>query len=71
MPYAPITIPNGYKQTEVGIIPNDWVIGHNDDFSTKVGSGITPTGCERVYKKEVRTFLRSQNMVSENVRAGF
>ena len=55
-------IRKGYKQTEVGIIPSDWKVNKIDDFAIKVGSGITPTGGERVYKKEGRPFIRSQNV---------
>ena len=52
----------GYKQTGVGEIPKDWEVCSLDDVVTKVGSGITPTGGEKVYKKEGRPFLRSQNV---------
>jgi type I restriction enzyme S subunit len=52
----------GYKQTEVGVIPEDWDEATLGDKTTKVGSGITPTGGERVYKQEGRPFLRSQNV---------
>jgi type I restriction enzyme S subunit len=52
----------GYIQTEAGIIPSDWKIGTLGDKTIKIGSGITPTGGERVYKKEGRPFLRSQNV---------
>ncbi len=52
----------GYKQTEVGVIPEDWEVVYLGDMAIKVGSGITPTGGERVYKKEGRPFLRSQNV---------
>ncbi len=52
----------GYKQTEVGVIPEDWEAGNMDSMVEKVGSGITPTGGERVYKKEGRPFIRSQNV---------
>jgi type I restriction enzyme S subunit len=52
----------GYKQTEVGMIPGDWEVCSLGDVVTKVGSGITPTGGEKVYKKEGRPFLRSQNV---------
>ena len=52
----------GYKQTEVGVIPEDWEAARLGDKTTKVGSGITPTGGERVYKQEGRPFLRSQNV---------
>jgi type I restriction enzyme S subunit len=52
----------GYKQSEAGIIPEDWGAACLGDKTTKVGSGITPTGGERVYKQEGRPFLRSQNV---------
>jgi type I restriction enzyme S subunit len=55
-------IPSGYKQTEVGVIPEDWDFGCLGEKVQKVGSGITPTGGERVYKKEGRPFMRSQNV---------
>lgn len=52
----------GFKQTEVGVIPEDWDVGSIGDLATKVGSGITPTGGEKVYKNEGRPFIRSQNV---------
>lgn len=55
-------VPKGYKQTEVGVVPEDWEVITLGDLTTKVGSGITPTGGERVYKHEGRPFLRSQNI---------
>ena len=62
MPTDTITISKGYKSTEIGVIPVDWDIEKLGDISTKVGSGITPTGGEKVYKLEGRPFLRSQNI---------
>ncbi len=55
-------IRSGYKQTEVGVIPVEWCACHLGDRTTKVGSGITPTGGDKVYKREGRPFLRSQNV---------
>lgn len=52
----------GKKQTEVGLIPEDWDVGVLGDLAIKVGSGITPTGGEKVYKNEGRPFIRSQNV---------
>jgi type I restriction enzyme S subunit len=52
----------GYKLTEVGVIPEDWGNTKINNITTKVGSGITPTGGNRVYKQEGRPFLRSQNV---------
>jgi type I restriction enzyme S subunit len=52
----------GYKQTEVGVIPEDWEVTAIGDKTEKVGSGITPTGGQRVYRSEGRPFMRSQNV---------
>ena len=56
------TLPAGHKQTEVGVIPEEWECRRLGDLATRVGSGITPTGGERVYVKAGRPFLRSQNI---------
>jgi type I restriction enzyme S subunit len=55
-------IPEGYRQTEVGVIPVEWGVKNLGEKTTKIGSGITPTGGEKVYKSEGRPFLRSQNV---------
>ena len=55
-------VPAGYKRTEVGVIPEEWECGRLGDLTTRVGSGITPSGGERVYVTEGRPFLRSQNV---------
>jgi type I restriction enzyme S subunit len=52
----------GYKQTDVGLIPTDWDVVNLGELSIKIGSGITPTGGEKVYKNQGRPFLRSQNI---------
>jgi len=52
----------GYKQTEVGVIPEDWDHTKLGDKTVKIGSGITPTGGARVYRPTGRPFLRSQNI---------
>jgi type I restriction enzyme S subunit len=52
----------GYRHTKVGFIPTDWDVAVLGTKVNKVGSGITPTGGERVYKKEGHPFLRSQNI---------
>lgn len=51
-----------YKESEVGLIPGDWECLRLGDLATKVGSGVTPTGGQRVYKQDGRPFLRSQNV---------
>lgn len=51
-----------YKLTEVGKIPIGWKVELLDELSIKIGSGITPTGGETVYKKDGRPLVRSQNI---------
>lgn len=55
-------IPPGYKQTEVGVIPEDWYPVTIGDIAIKVGSGITPRGGSSNYKEYGRPFVRSQNV---------
>src|SRR2546427_4186570 len=58
----PKTIRPGYKRTEAGVIPADWEESVLGDKTSKVGSGITPTGGARVYKEFGHPFVRSQNV---------
>lgn len=51
-----------YKNTDIGVLPADWDCSRLGDLAMRVGSGITPTGGERVYVSEGRPFLRSQNV---------
>lgn len=57
-----VNIPLGYKQTEVGVIPEDWRPVMIGDITIKVGSGITPRGGSSNYKEYGRPFVRSQNV---------
>ena len=57
-----MSIAKGYKQTEVGVIPEDWEVYPLEELATKIGSGITPTGGSTVYKNYGRPFIRSQNI---------
>ncbi|MEX2493740.1 MAG: restriction endonuclease subunit S [Nitrospirales bacterium] len=52
----------GYKQTEVGMIPEDWHPTTIGALALKVGSGITPKGGSSKYKDYGRPFVRSQNV---------
>lgn len=52
----------GYKQTKLGKIPIEWKVEKLGSLSTKIGSGITPTGGESVYQMNGRPFVRSQNI---------
>jgi type I restriction enzyme, S subunit len=55
-------VPIGYCRTDIGMIPEDWECRPLGELTTRVGSGITPTGGARVYTQEGRPFLRSQNI---------
>lgn len=57
-----VNVPAGYRNTEVGIIPEDWSIASINDCSVKIGSGKTPTGGSSVYVNSGRPFIRSQNV---------
>lgn len=41
--YREKTIPSGYKQTEIGLIPEDWEVVTIGDLSTKIVGGGTPS----------------------------
>jgi type I restriction enzyme S subunit len=43
-------------------IPSGWQQVYLEELTIKIGSGITPTGGEKVYKTEGRPFMRSQNV---------
>jgi len=60
----PIELPLGYQATDAGVIPCDWSCARlgEGDIVSRVGSGITPTGGQKVYKASGRPFVRSQNV---------
>lgn len=62
MEVANVETPAGYKMTELGLIPEDWSRINLGDKAIKIGSGITPTGGEHIYKQSGRPFVRSQNI---------
>lgn len=51
-----------FKNTEIGSMPSDWDVAMLGDYCLKIGSGITPTGGQRVYQEEGHHFIRSQNV---------
>lgn len=55
-------IREGYKKTEVGVVPQDWECAELGTITSKIGSGITPTGGSRIYRRTGRPFVRSQNV---------
>lgn len=50
------------RQTDIGLIPEDWQPTTIGDVAIKVGSGITPRGGNANYKRSGRPFVRSQNV---------
>jgi len=62
MSSSPATIPVGYKQTIIGLFPEEWNLTSISDITTKVGSGVTPRGGSQRYKDSGRAFVRSQNV---------
>ena len=59
--------PELYKESPLGWIPKDWTSERVSTLTTRVGSGITPTGGSDVYVDDGVIFLRSQNVVTEGL----
>jgi type I restriction enzyme S subunit len=57
-----------FKETEIGMIPEDWDIGELKDFCSKIGSGATPRGGSNVYIDSGIAFIRSQNVYDEGFK---
>lgn len=55
-----------FKETEAGIIPEDWEVTRLGDACTKIGSGITPRGAKKVYKESGIGLIRSQNVYNNS-----
>ncbi|MGL4411694.1 MAG: restriction endonuclease subunit S [Bacteroidales bacterium] len=55
-------IPEGYKNSALGVIPEEWEVKRLGEICSKIGSGITPKGGESVYKSHGHFFIRSQNV---------
>ena len=51
-----------FKKTKIGEIPEEWQIGKLREYTTKIGSGITPRGGNKVYQTTGIPFIRSQNV---------
>jgi type I restriction enzyme, S subunit len=52
----------GAQRTELGAIPEDWVVTDIGVLAAKVGSGKTPSGGSSRYVASGRPFMRSQNV---------
>lgn len=55
-------IPQGYKDSELGMIPEGWQVKRLGAITSKIGSGVTPRGGESVYQNDGHYFIRSQNV---------
>lgn len=56
-------IPNGYKQTEVGVIPEDWEVKHLDALADKIMVGIA-SAATHAYRDRGIVLFRNQNIKS-------
>ncbi|MDN3605853.1 restriction endonuclease subunit S [Kaistella yonginensis] len=52
----------------LGDIPEHWELTKFKYITSKIGSGVTPSGGAEIYKDEGILFLRSQNIYNENLR---
>jgi type I restriction enzyme S subunit len=57
-----------FKKTELGEIPEGWIIELLKNVVSKIGSGITPRGGSKIYTKEGIPFIRSQNVHFDGLR---
>lgn len=55
-------IPEGFKQTDIGIIPDDWDVVYLNDISEKVMVGIA-SAATHAYRNKGIPFLRNQNIL--------
>jgi type I restriction enzyme, S subunit len=62
MATATRTIPKGYKQTEVGVIPSDWEIGTLGSECDLITKGTTPTSVGRDFKKSGINFIKIESL---------
>lgn len=57
-------IPQGYKDSPLGIIPKEWEVKRLGELCTKIGSGVTPRGGQNAYLSQGHPFMRSQNVAN-------
>ena len=55
-------IPAGYKQTEVGVIPEDWVVKTLGEDCQLITKGTTPTSIGRNFTKSGINFLKAESI---------
>lgn len=57
-----------FKETEIGLIPEDWELISLKNLTNKIGSGATPRGGSQVYVERGVSFIRSQNVRDEGFK---
>ena len=55
------------KQPSNNALPSSWQIKTLGDITSRIGSGITPSGGNEVYKDEGVIFIRSQNVTNSGL----
>lgn len=55
-----------FKETKIGLIPEDWDIAKLKNVTSKIGSGATPTGGKSAYKEFGISLIRSQNVYNNS-----
>jgi type I restriction enzyme, S subunit len=63
----PIRHPEQFKDSPLGKVPADWEVKPLDALCSHIGSGITPTGGHKVYRKDGVLFVRSQNVTFDGL----
>ena len=53
-----------FEPTEIGLLPEDWNVVLLRDACSKIGSGLTPRGADKVYKTQGIALIRSQNVLN-------
>jgi len=59
-------LPDGYKQTDVGIIPKDWFVEILEHLSTKIGDGIHST--PEYVESSTFYFINGNNLINNSVK---
>src|SRR5438105_4769308 len=51
------------KETEIGLLPQEWEVQALDELTIQVGSGVTPRGGRESYLAQGVPLIRSQNVL--------
>lgn len=61
-----MNIKTGYKQTEIGVIPEDWEVKFLDDLTTAIGDGIHST--PKYVNQSEFYFVNGNNLVDDEIK---